>query len=670
MKGKIALWTVLILFFSAIAYFLAYFFLTPSKDLQGIYLVPKDAIYILETDEPVESWAKLSSSEIWQHLQKNDFFASLTENMNDLDTLVKENKGWLDLIGSRQVLISAHMIKPKDYDFLYLVDLKRVSKLTALKSYIESLTAKGYKTTFRIFQDQEIIEITDLKTRETLYLAFLNNIMAISYTHTLVEAAINEKEEPTIGRDLHFLDVSKRVDYGSMLRLYVNYKFLDDYLTIYTPDETGYIKTISEALKYTALSADLSTESNISMMGYSSVGASNNPYVKAMLESGKGRHKIFEIAPQRTAFYMGLGFDNFRLFVEKMEEAYKSDTISYDAYMQNIDRLEGFLDINVQENFFDWIDDEVAFIQTQPGKLGNENEFLVVLKVKDAKMAEDNLHFITEQIRKKTPVKFRKLNYGGCEIKYLSVKGFFKLLLGKFFSKLDKPYFTLVEDYAVFSNHPQTLKSFIDDYNAGRTLGNEEVSLDFIERFENKSNLLLYVKTPVLYENLLSMANRETKSNLIKNKDFIMCFSEIGFQISNDNNMFSSQLEVQYQNPSKLNNLNQMLAATVQEFDLVTLDSIMQLTVLEKDDELVIDEISPDDLDAKKYTEQYASGNLKFEVGLRKGLKHGSYREYYENGNLKIKGRYRNNLMDGNWKIYDENGNIKEKKRYKEGKEM
>ena len=670
MTKKIALWTTILLLVSIAVYFSIYFFLTPSKNLQGIYLVPQDAIYIIETDEPIKSWEKVSSSEMWQHLQGNEFFAELTESMNSLDTLIKDNKGWLDLVGSRQVLISAHMIKPDDYDFLYLVDLQKVSKLTPLKSYIESLTTRDYRTTFREFYEQEIIEITDLKSRETLYLSFLNNMLAVSYTHTLVEAAIKEMSAPVIGRDLQFLEVSKSVDYSSLLRIYLNYKYLDSYLALYSTDDEGYIKSISEALKYTALSAELSNEGNISMKGFTSVDAKANPYVKAMLRSGNGEHEIIDIAPQRTAFYMGLGFDSFREFVENMEAAYESDSLAYNAYMQNMDKLERFLDINVQENFFDWIDDEIAFIQTQPGKLGKENEFLVVLKAKDSDDAEDNLDFITTQIRKKTPVKFRKLDYRGYEIRYLSVKGFFKLLLGKFFSKLEKPYFTVIQDYVVFSNHPQTLKSFIDDYIEDRTLGKDKASVQFINQLKGKSNFLAYIRTPVLYENLTSIANKDTKNNLNKHKDYIVCFSDIAFQISNDDGLFLSQIEVKFQNPNDLKGMNEMLAATVKEFDLATMDSIMQLTILDKDDELDIEEISPDDLDAKKYEEYFENGNLKIEVSLKEGLKHGTYREYYENGSLKIKGRYRNDFMDGNWKIYDEQGNVKEKKRYRQGQEI
>ncbi|MBT29266.1 MAG: hypothetical protein CMO01_06355 [Thalassobius sp.] len=670
MKKKITIWTVVLLIIGSIVYLSIYFFLSPSHNLQGIYLVPQDAIYIIETDEPVESWLTIRSSKIWTHLEGNQFFATLTESINSLDTLIQENKMLISILGSREVYISAHMTKSNDYDFLYVVDLQRVSKLSPLKTYIESLTSEGFKTTFRKYEEQEIIELLDLETRETLYMSFLNNQLVISYTHTLVEASIREMNAPIIGRDLQFLDVSKKVDYSDMFRLYINYNYLDDYLSIYSEDEENYGKYLSDVLRYSALSVETTDDDKISMEGFTSINNNENSYVKALLESGKGSLDILNVAPLRTGFYLGIGFNNFRGFIENFENVYKKEEADYNEYMQNMDRVERFLDIDLQKNFFDWIDDELAFIQTQPGKLGKDNEFLVVLKAKDGDDATKNLDFISEQIRKKTPVKFRQLDYGGYQIKYLSVKGLFKLILGKLFSKLEKPYYTVIDKYVIFSNHPQTIKSIIDDYNAKNTLSNSENFNKFLKNFDSKSNVFAYVQTPVMFENLKGMVNPETWTDIRKNKDYINCFSDLGFQISNDGDLFSSKFFVQFQDLSEVKALEEELAATVKPFDINELDSIMQLTLLEKDDELVIEEISPDDLDAKKYQEYFDNGNLKVEVALKNGLKNGTYREYFEKGSIKIKGKYKNDVMDGIWKIYDEKGNVMERKRYRNGKEL
>ncbi|MEM1137406.1 MAG: DUF3352 domain-containing protein [Bacteroidota bacterium] len=608
MKKKLIIWISLLLIVGLIIYFAIYLFFSPTHSFQGIYAVPHDAIYVIETEEPIQNWIKIRSSNMWAYLQGNDFFSSLTQSINSLDTLVQENRTLLSLIGSRQVFISAHITQPNNYDFLYIVDLQRVSKLSPLKSYIESLTNKGYKTTFRKYKDEEIIEITDLKTRETLYISLLNNLLVISYTHTLVEASIVEMAEPIIGRDLQFIVVKQKVDYNDAFRLYINYQYLDDFLTLFSDDD-AYSKYLSEVFSYTAMGLALEENDKIALEGFTNLSNDKNPYLEALLKSGKGTYETFKIAPLRTGFYMGIGFDNFRDFIENFETASQSDEASFSEYMQNMDKIERFLDIDLQENFFNWIDNEIAFIQTQPGKLGKNNEFVVVLKAKSADRAIENLTFIGNQIRKKTPVKFRHINYKGYQIKYLSVKGFFKLILGKFFSKLDKPYFTTINDFVVFSNHPQTIKGIIDDYDNKNTLANSTTFQSFFEGFEKKANVFAYVQTPVMFENLQPMVNEKTWTSLNKNREYLVCFSDIGLQIGSEEGLFTSKLHVQFQDRAKLKDLEAILAATVEPFNLQELDSVMQLTLVEKDDELIIDEISPDDLDAKKYKEYYNDGN-------------------------------------------------------------
>ena len=42
--------------------------------------------------------------------------------------------------------------------------------------------------------------------------------------------------------------------------------------------------------------------------------------------------------------------------------------------------------------------------------------------------------------------------------------------MGDFFGKIEKPYYTIIDDYVIFSNHPQTIKNIIDDYSNEATL--------------------------------------------------------------------------------------------------------------------------------------------------------------------------------------------------------
>ncbi len=669
MVKKILFWAITIGLVASVGWAVYNFIFDNDQGLKPIYLVPNDAIYIIETEEPVENWETISSSEVWSHLQKNNYFAELTYDANSLDTLFRANKTLFKVLGSRSLMISAHLYTKYKYDFLFVVDLKKVSILSQIKNYLSTLLSNDFSVSRRTYHGKEIVELYDKQSKETLYLAFVDNLLVTSYVHLLVEAAIDEQAEPDIGRDIHFLEVSKKIGKDDMFRLYLHYEYLDDYLQIYTGNKPDYLKSLSELMLFSGFSFDLTTDNLLVAKGYTNIQPDSISYLRVLQQSGEGEISIPEIAPQRTAFYLGLGFDKFSKFYQNLETLQQENPSQFAEYTENYNKFEKFLDINIKKNFINWIDDEIAFLQMQSSGLGEKNEFAVVLKSSSGDEASKHLDFILKQIKKKTPVKFKQVDYKGYPINFLSVKGFFKLLLGKFFADLEKPYFTIIEDYVIFSNHPQTLKNIINDNIIELTLANAEDFETFTDQFDTKSTLFGYINTPILHQNIKSMVSASTRKDLISNKNFITCFSQVGFHMIPENEMFETKLVLQYQNPINLEKKMQfsekpevlMLDAFGKMVNNEPSDIMVTNTVLLKkveDEELInVEEINPIDLSAKRHKEYYDDGNLKLEVPLKDGLKHGTYREYHESGTIKLKGKYRKDRQVGVWKAYDEDGN-------------
>lgn len=672
---------ILVLLF--VIYGIYTYYLTPLDRARMIHLVPEDAVFILETDDPIGAWRELSSSELWQHLRGNKTFAELTADANGLDTLVQSS--WFDYLGKVRVMLSAHMYTHDNYDFLYLIDLDRASKFGGIKDYIGSLVGKGYLVTTREYSGYQITEMTEKATKFTLSMALIKNTLAISYQPKLLEAAINQYQNPTLGTDPNYTEVYQKTGENGLLRLYFQYQYLDDYAKAFSTTENEYVNDISKQLLFSGLDLDLDEKGLISAKGFTGVNDTISSYLRAMTQAGKGRTDITKVAPQRTAFYMGLGFDRFSKFMEYQEQTMQeNDLEAYQAYTENIRKLENFLKIDIKENFYSWIDDEIAFIQIQPEGLGNDNEFAVVLKARSAQKAKSNLEFINRQIRRRTPVKFKTIAYKGHEISFLSVKGLFKVILGKFFSKLDKPHYTIIGNYVIFSNHPQTLKSIINDYDAKLTLSESFEFNDFRKNFDTESNLFLYINMPILHPKVRGLVDDATWYELKKNKNYLICFPKLGFQLTEYGDIFSSNLFIQYQSPEKVIANQEALAkarksikdGTMYLLNQITgqvedtvLSNIAPLNVNE-DDYVDIDEISPDNLDARSHTEKYPSGEIKLEVGMKDGQFHGFYREYFENGNIKVKGGFKQGKKHGKWIEYDLAGNRIRKTRYRDDEEI
>ncbi|NRR91431.1 DUF3352 domain-containing protein [Winogradskyella undariae] len=664
MTKRKSLFVILLVLISFLLYSFYTFYIDNNDNLKSIYLVPEDAVYIIETQDPIDNWNEVSKSDIWNHLNTNSYFNELAESLNKIDTIFKQEKSVFDRIGNREILISAHVYKPKKYDFFYVVDLQKIAKLNILKNHLNTFTNSNYKISKRKYHNQEIIEVYDVIKRETLHISFIKNQMIASYVHTLVEASIDQYKEPKIGRNLDFIEVEKEVGYGDMFRLYVQYKYLDEYLKVFSNDSGALTKTLSNSLHFSGFNFDVD-DNTITANGITNYDEAVSLYLKSLQNSGHSSRKIAEIAPKQTALYLSFTFDSFEKFYTNFENVLKEKPEEFKSYLDGTEQIENFLKIDLKKNFVSWVDDEIALIQLHSTVTDSKKDVAFILKTTDIDDAKKNLDFILEQIRRRSPVKFKEVSYKGHTINFMDIKGFFKILLGDLFKEIDKPYFTIIDDYVVFSNHPNTLKSIITSYINEDTLANFESFEDFDNNFDSRSNVFAYINAPNLYNSAYNFLDATTRKELSDNKDYFICFSQIGIQLKSEDDLFETKLVVDYEDPETVKTKYSFTDSssktkgnqTKNEVE-ITEETINKATIF------TIKEIFPSDLTAKQFEKKYYNGKIRFSVELKNGLKHGDYLEYYSNGKLKIKGSYKRDQQNGTWRIYDYNEDVVFKKRF------
>ncbi len=628
--------------------------LFPKEEFNAIFLIPEDAVYILETDEPIKAWREVSGSKLWKHLRKQPYFNELTNSADELYQIIEANPAVFQLIGTRTVAISAHVYQPKTYDFLYLIDLENAAKLQVVQGYLEHIPLKNYTIKQRTFKNQSITEFVNTKDNSSIFVSFIGNFLLCSFQKKLIEDAITQKDQPTIALNPKFTEINNLAGTTGLFRLYMQYAYIDEYMQCYLQNQDQYINSLSKSLMYSGANFRFEEDGNVlNLKGYTNINDSANSFVKALLLSGRGQLKAQAVIPQRTAFYFSLSCADYDTFFSNFENTLQASN-EWDEYKANIEKAEKFLNISVKKNFIDWIGQEITVVQTQPKGLGKDNELALIFKAKNIDLAKENLHYIAEQVRKRTPVKFRELDYNGYKIGYLSVKGFFRLFLGSFFEKLEKPYFTVIEDYVIFSNHPQTIKNIINDYVAGNTLAKSPEFEEFIDKFKEASNVFVYTKTPILKTTLKNYVSAQTWQQLNTNQPYIACFQQIGFQLSAENDVFATQFSSTF--TDDFSKLNPLPPAPVPVLDSAALPEPP--------------EIELEDLGADVYEEKFPNGKIKIEAKIKNGKKHGYYTEYFANGEKKVKGEYANDLRHGTWRYYDEYGTVLRKREFENGVEV
>jgi antitoxin component YwqK of YwqJK toxin-antitoxin module len=274
----------------------------------------------------------------------------------------------------------------------------------------------------------------------------------------------------------------------------------------------------------------------------------------------------------------------------------------------------------------------------QPTSNAREEDVVVTIHAKNIDDAKTGLDRITTQIKKRTLglAKFKDVEYKNYTIQYLGFSGFLKLFFGKLFSSIERPYFTYIDDCVVFSNSPSCLMDVIDDYLRGKTLAKNENFTAFMKNFDEEYNVNVFVQMPKVYSHLYYYAKGEKRLDIKDNKDIILSFTRVGFQLTSDGDKYKTTFMADFDEDAAFNAELEDIEAAAEELFVFEIDTGAF-------------RIKPDDIE---------------------GLPDGPTKIFYEDDSAKVKfeGRIVDGKPDGLWRIYYESGNVAGAVDYKEGK--
>jgi hypothetical protein len=568
-----------------------------------------------------------------------------------------------DLVGSRALVVSAHMTTAKEYDFLFLVDLKGASGIKFLNEYLTSFSAEGFTVTKEQHGESDIVVLNNPTTHKNLYLSVPGSHLLVSFNKEIIISALDARNGNNLFTEQIFAKDGEEVSADGTLHFYINYARLPEFMNSYTSAPNEYVNRLAKALQRSVLSMTIE-ENIIKAVGNTYVNDSVDSYLKTLAVSGQAPTEFMEVTPQRVAFCLGLGFQSFRTFFENFEKNLQQDVTEYNTYRDGIKQAENYLKIDLYKNFIDWIGDEVAILELQSSGRGLDNETALILKADNIEKAKRELAYIEKMVRKRTPVKFKAVEHHGYTINYLSMKGLFQMLLGKFFARYDKPYYTVINNFIIFSNHPQTLQSIIDDYLDKKTLDRSDDFRAFRKEFEDEGSVFIYLNAPVLFNTAKKLADYETRNSMEKNKEYIVCFRQVGFQLTPSEGGFQTVFAEQFVPP--LAAPEPILAGVDDPADTVKKKTETIPEEVTPGDPMALPYIYVQNLNASSYSGFFPDSTLQYEVEIQNGFKDGSYTEYYANGEVKMKGHFRNDKRNGTWRLYDENGKLILRRNYED----
>ncbi len=649
MKKKIKR-ILILLAVAALMFFFYQYFLTGKSSYRNINLVPADAAIIFETNSLFKAWNEIVHSEAWEELQGMDYFSSLNEDISSLDSMLSDNGFLFKILGKRNITASIHPTRKGGFGYLYVVSIGKLSIFKSPEKYVKNMLGHDYELTYHQSEGQKIYELLDKSGGNMYFFSMIKDKLVLSENVGLLDHSIKESKRLALSTNMEFINVYKHTSGKGLFSFYINHAELAPFINNLTGSETinsSNNKMISD-ISFSAFEFDLK-DGLMTLNGYANISDSSSSVMSKIMNTGKSTLKSSDVIPGRVASLLKISFSD----IEKYYNDYYTDQLEKNniEYAKEINKYEDKLGISIQENILSWLDDEIVVIQTQPSNLGHTNELAIVLKSKNRWLHEKNMDYIAGQIKRNTPIKIKSVGYKDFDIHYISFPGMLKLLFGNLIDKIEKPYYTIIDKYVIFGNHPQTLKNIIDDYEKENTLDNNDAFKEFQSEFSWRTNALVYVDVPVFFPNLKNMVGQKQWEDLEKNKDHILSFSKLGVQIENKEDLLHLSLKVQYEKE-------------FQEYTPLKHSPYLSQFSQEGKAQQKVEKdwyepkIIIDDLDAGKAEELYQNGQIKYTVKLKRGKKHGVFKYYYPNGNLKITGRYKNDEIKGTWKLYDEEGDL------------
>lgn len=621
---------------------------------EAMALIPADAVFIIETDDPVNAWKTFSKSPLWNHVKKYKPLGDVGKTTDELSRTVEDNSLIFSAFGKRNVYISAHVVSTTDYDFLYVCDMQNTAKFDVVKTgLIRLMKNNGFDHSDEKIGDELVNKFYDPKTRTTLHLAFVGNQLVISYNYNLIKNSLENKNTPHFSKDIHFTDVASETAGGGLCKIFLNYEKLPGYLQVYM-DDVSALKPLFKSMYYSGLNADLSDDM-ASFTGTTTIDDSTTSHLKALAKSGKSKTSFQNVLSSKAAFVMSLGFNSFGTFYENLKEVLKEDAASWNDFQNNKRMAERYLGISLEDDFMGWIDNEVAVAHYQQNRvIGGKVHNVIAIKAQSIEKAKDKLSKVERKIRNRIPgLKFKtsvyKENY---EIHHMEAKGIFKLLFGKMFSKMDKPYFTYIEDHVVFSDDVASLLATVDDYEAKNTLAQDEDFKAFFGQFGKENTVLTYLNTKKYFLNFKGFMNAESFKSSYENREYIICFSQMGMALSEKDGKFDTRLFIEFNKPEEDD-------LEITENKPLDIKELAETDSFSDADMFILEHIS-----GRVKTEYYDNEQIKFKAEMQDNVLNGRYIEYWETGKVKIQGKYRNGQKSGKWKYYKENGEFDHKEKF------
>ena len=455
--------------------------------------VPKNALAIYESDEPLVAFNEVSQTELWENLRVIETLKNLQQNIQSFDTL-SGVKSFSNHFKKNHILASLNKVSSDNFDILLVVEVNSLSQHTFISKILSEIKNNGFQLKTRKYLEFTITDITNADSNNVFTYIYYQNYFVCSYTAFLVEDAVrsvaNEEQENFLQLNSELNKLTKlQLDQGN---LYLNTLDAASFFNTFT-NQRNDLKIGRSS--YLDIKID---QKNISLSGFT-ISNKTNDFLSIFNNISSGSFLMTEIIPNETAYLNHISVSDPGQFAKNLDKYLEKEAPK--ALEKRLEILNS-IDLDVSYTF-QLIDSEIGIITLEESRK-DQLDKLLILQVRD--MGETMKYFNSVDERRSTSENDTVFveQFGNYEIRKLPAADFGYALIGDIGDGFDQSYYLSYRNYVIISNNLQRLKSFTFSIEDENTWSKSLVSNNFLSNIDQGANLSLIANTPRIWSKIMA----------------------------------------------------------------------------------------------------------------------------------------------------------------------
>ncbi len=517
---------------------------TNNNALKGI---PTDVSLILKIDNPGNLIEIINEKiEYREDLCAFEWFRNFCDITNKIDSSAFFNKSIFNTLKRKPLTISFHKEGKNSLTPLFIYEIVNKAQYKDLNTFILNNGNQNWTINKRKYNSTIIYKIKDQKDGYELFITLDTGLLMISSSSLIIEKSIRQLDtEFSLEKDNNFNKLYKTIGNSCDLNLFINfrntYDFLSNILSKEFSNTSSFFKSVGN---WGELDINLNKEI-VSINGF--IYPSKEKEKLNLLIDGidPSISRISKFLPSNTAFYYNYNIDDIDLLLSNLNK-YLEQSGNITSFDNKIHESSSNLTPEEYKNkLFSILEDEFCLAYTSNTSSNKEEgKYLLIETSSKSKTLS-----VLSEIANKTinPINNYKLDN---ETSYPIYKSdgleAIKYIYSQYFQNPPSEFFAFIDNYLVFANTINSLKSIIYSFELKKTLNNSKYYQQFSENFSYKENIFIYIDFSKISSIIPNESNLSILNPNKEQKEVLSKFYGIGFQFSNANNLLYTNSCIKY----------------------------------------------------------------------------------------------------------------------------